>query len=88
MHAIKTLDLCKYNVAKHKYTSYIPDSLLYIRYTRDQTYKHIFKSKPTATFKMFYHAFLQANSDQVIDGQILKYLISKTITHCSLKIVS
>ena len=67
-----------------------------IWYTRNRTYVQVFRSKPNITYNLRLHlkcctkghTFLHANSDQVIDGQIQKYLISKIITYCSLKNVS
>ena len=67
-----------------------------IWYKKNLTYEHVFKSKPNIKYNLRLHlkccikghTFLHANSDQVIDGQIKKYLISKIITHCSLKNVS
>ena len=67
-----------------------------IWYTKNRTYQHVFKFKPNIKYNLRLHlkccikghTFLHANSDQVIDGQIKKYLISKIFTHCSLKNVS
>ena len=63
-----------------------------IWYTRNQMYEHVFKSKPNIKYNLRLHlkcikghAFLHATSDQVIDEQIKKYLISKIITRFSEK---